>query len=403
MKSRSKLWDMIYGIISVGVRYLGIFVPKNPNKILFISNPDFSDNPRYLYEEIKKENLPVKCVWEVDSDKLTIRNLPKNKEGNIDVIVKYRSIKGLLHALTSKYIVTSWGTPLWKSHSQISINLWHGIPLKSMGFYLKSPGELNLREILDSKTQIKCQDYFVVSSPLVKLLFSSSFLIPPKQFIILGQPRCDALFEEKSVAIDRLSKMIDADPKKYFKIIFYIPTFRNNPNFMRKITEKIINSDSFKSFIQLHNYLFIFKPHHYNEKYFDNQKIHENIRTIKSDKLIKFGLTIYDVLPATDLLITDYSSIFFDYLLTNNPIVFYIPDFDNYREKRGFLLEPYDFWTPGEKTKNVLGLITAIKNSLSAPDKYKKNREIIRDLMFTHQDRNSAERIINYFWKDLKK
>ena len=109
-------------------------------------------------------------------------------------------------------------------------------------------------------------------------------------------------------------------------------------------------------------------------------------------------MTIYDVLAFVDVLITDYSSIYFDYLLLNRPIVFYVPDLERYKETRGFLLEPYEKWTPGDKARTIPGLIQALQEAIDNPDKWKREREWLRDVMFKYQDGKASERIIKYFW-----
>ncbi|WP_366078591.1 CDP-glycerol glycerophosphotransferase family protein [Thermococcus sp.] len=74
---------------------------------------------------------------------------------------------------------------------------------------------------------------------------------------------------------------------------------------------------------------------------------------------------------------------------------------EEYRKTRGFLLEPYERWTPGDKARNISELIWALDEALNNPDKWKKEREWLRDVMFKYQDGKSSERIIKYFWGDV--
>ena len=109
-------------------------------------------------------------------------------------------------------------------------------------------------------------------------------------------------------------------------------------------------------------------------------------------KLIKENMDLYEILPHTDMLITDYSSVYFDYLLLNKPIVFINTDLEKYRETRGLLLEPYDQWTPGLKVREFEELIKVIKNSFSEDTFIKQRKELI-DIFHTYKDGKSTERL----------
>jgi CDP-glycerol glycerophosphotransferase (TagB/SpsB family) len=96
-----------------------------------------------------------------------------------------------------------------------------------------------------------------------------------------------------------------------------------------------------------------------------------------------------------DLLITDYSSIYFDYLLLNRPIIFTPTDLEEYRETRGFLLEPYDFWTPGPKVTSQKALQHEILKSLCDIKYFQSERETILSIIHQYRDNKSSERLWN--------
>jgi len=97
----------------------------------------------------------------------------------------------------------------------------------------------------------------------------------------------------------------------------------------------------------------------------------------------------------SDLLITDYSSVYFDYLLIDKPVIFVPTDIEEYSQKRGFLLEPYDFWTPGPKVYNQDNLLNSILANLNEPNKYKKERNLINSMINYYKDNKSSERVWN--------
>ncbi|WP_278276715.1 CDP-glycerol glycerophosphotransferase family protein [Asaccharospora irregularis] len=122
----------------------------------------------------------------------------------------------------------------------------------------------------------------------------------------------------------------------------------------------------------------------------------ENLLFISNDDLDKAGLDLYEILNCADLLITDYSSIYGDFLFMNKPIVFINADIEKYREERGISLEPYDFWTAGPKVKAQDVLETEILKSLEEEDYYRQKREELRDVFYKYKDGNSSLRVWDY-------
>lgn len=94
-------------------------------------------------------------------------------------------------------------------------------------------------------------------------------------------------------------------------------------------------------------------------------------------------------------MISDYSSIYFDFLLLDRPIMFLAPDLKEYENIRGFLLNPYDFWTPGPKVSTQFQLENYITQMLSGEDVYSNERKKIREILFEYQGGNSSERVFN--------
>ena len=189
------------------------------------------------------------------------------------------------------------------------------------------------------------------------------------------------------------------DPKLEFRrVILYTPTYRDyDPKMTSEITKNLATNERFIDYLRQNGLLLLILPHpfEYNLlKSFENQ----NVVMLDRKRFLENNIEIYDILPAVDILITDYSSIYFDYLLLNRPIIFYVPDLEKYRYERGFLLEPYEMWTPGDKAKTVEELILALDEAINNPKKWERERCWLRDVMFEYQDGNSSERIIKHFW-----
>lgn len=389
-----KIRPLLYYILNRVFSKISRLVPKDDRIIMFISTPDFSDNPRYLYERARKILRGYKFVWLV-TDKTKFRDLELRDDST--VFVQYRTFECLKWMLKAKYLVLSHGVPYWKSGNQIAILLWHGLPLKTIGKYVVSQSSSHKYRF--GTRSMKFVNYFITTSEFLNVIFGSCFELPLRVFLPLGQPRCDAIFTPKSKSMSTLSNLLDINPANYAGVVMYFPTFRDySPDATLQITLDIINNSRFKNFLSQNNLLFLMKPHPHDEKLFKKYES-DYIKIIKNKDLLTCLLTLYDILPAVDVLVTDYSSIYFDYLLLNRPIVFYIPDLRKYRETRGFLLEPYEKWTPGDKARTIDELICALDKAINNPKKWEMERLWLRDVMFKYQDEKSSERIIEYFWK----
>lgn len=346
------------------------------NKILIIecSYPAGS-NTNILYKRLK-EKYDVDIIYKEELKK------------NGTVLEYFRYAKKIDEISRYNYIISTHSFVKYNKN-QIYIELWHGIPLKAMGYM-----EMNSEEYGD---QDLSTDYVITSSKLESSLMGACNHIAYNKHKILGTPRNDYLFE-------KFSKLGTFEfIENYNKVIIYMPTFRQG--YSNRIEGKPssylfnfndFNNKEFTSYLKLHNILLIIKYHPLEEKYkkYDNS-LEDNIFHLTNEELIKNELDLYEILPYTDLLITDYSSIYFDYLLLDKPMIFTPTDLEEYSNDRGILLEPYDIWTPGAKCINQEILQKEILKSLGDLEYYKKEREIIKDVFHKYQDGNSTERVID--------
>jgi len=159
-------------------------IPKNQNKILFISTPDFSDNSKYLFNDIiKEEHFKNYIYLWILKTKTNIKNKPRNT-----IFIKQYSLNWLINILTCKFIICTHGVPLWKSKNQFSILLWHGIPLKKIGYYTNS---LDLHTTLGLKLLNSKVDLLITTSEFTSELFMHIFNIDIHKIKDYGYPRND--------------------------------------------------------------------------------------------------------------------------------------------------------------------------------------------------------------------
>lgn len=104
---------------------------------------------------------------------------------------------------------------------------------------------------------------------------------------------------------------------------------------------------------------------------------------------------LYEYLNAADVLITDYSSVYFDYLLLDRPILFTDSDAGCYGENRGFISEPVDFWRPGPVVHTFDRLIGELEGAVKGQDTYQETRSKLMPFVHRYQDAGSSQRLID--------
>lgn len=376
------------------IRSINRLIPKK-SQILFVSIPDFSDNPRSLYEYILNKNLQrYQLAWMVRDERLTKRLNEKNINA-YDI----NSLNGIIQFIRSRYIITSHNSfGGLKANNQCFVNLLHGLGTKGVGFMDKS--ERNLNEVKAGSNAI---DIMTVSSSLAKSLCASCFFIDPRKVFVTGQPRNDKLFSDRSRP--NLARLLDKDISKFYKIVLFTPTFRtglgrkdSNIKFDNIFYFKDYNTDGFNTFLKDNNILFLIKLHPLEESKVQDQCCSDNIIRITNDMIQNSSVDLYDILGAVDILITDYS-IYFDFLLLNRPLIFVPYDIEEYSKTRGFLLEPYEFWTPGPKIHDFKELLAELDGFLKDSTRYNQERIRINKIMNKYNDNFNCERVFNVLMK----
>lgn len=280
--------------------------------------------------------------------------------------------------------------------NQVVIDLWHGFPLKTIGYANKNEQYMDVIPRIWENIDI-IGSYSPLNSELMARCFPSAM----SKCIVLGAPRNDFLFETDGRAL--LNAVLGIPQDK--RIIFYLPTWRRalhrNKSDGSRSWDNIFGMDSFDNqrlqrFLADNNSVLITKLHPVEQAFVNVQGLaHNNIYLLTDHVLLKHGMDFYELLNGTEILITDYSSVFFDFLLLDRPIIFTPTDIESYMATRGFLLEPYDDWTPGDKALNQAELEEAIFSALNNPIKYQDRREKIRSLVHYYNDGNSSERVWN--------
>lgn len=281
-----------------------------------------------------------------------------------------------------------------KNKEKVVIDTWHGFPLKNM-FYT-DPNYFNKNSIAPFWRQI---DYSISYSDVYNNTVNKSIKVDPANFVITGSPRNDFLFNQ-DISRTLLLRILGKEDMGQ-RFIFYMPTFRsadvgNTYDSSNLFGFKDFNLSFLENFLEKNNYELIVKLHPiYKKKFSDAIFNIPRISMYPEYEANKEFVDLYEVLSATDILITDYSSVYFDYLLLDKPIIFATPDLSEYQKERGFCLEPFEDWTPGPKVVNQKQLQSEIINYEKKKDYYGLSRKAIRDKVHQYKDGKSSERV----WK----
>ena len=267
------------------------------------------------------------------------------------------------------------------------MNLWHGVALKA-------PKGLS--------DEFNKEDYHTVTGEFaIKPMSCYSDI---EKIVSLGYPRNDYFYEEASDMVKAFLKSINAE--SFDKLIIWMPTYRKSDS--KHISEEyfegdtglpIISSieelDGFNEELEKLNVLVVFKIHHLQMDCAAFTKKYSNIMVLRDQDLFEYGVQLYQFVSESDALITDYSTIFFDYYLLNKPIIFTLADYEEYKASRGFLLEnPKDYFA-GYHTYDRTQLIDAISDVKKGNDPFKNSREELVKKLNLFTEGNSSKRILD--------
>lgn len=341
---------------------LSFCTPRYKNKWICGSGNslDFSGNPKYFYF-FMQDKREVSCIW-ISAERKIVRNL---RELRLPAYYLY-SLTGLFHALTAKVYVyenTLKDICFFTSGNTTKINLWHGTGLKKM---VSNKVQGSCSKILARF----CKPYFYKKADLLiyRSIFDKDLLFPfaaSKKTIVFRNiyPRCSFLCTPLSEITRYIQKYesleitsIISNISEYRRVFIYMPTYRGYYLKEDFLSSAGFDLDVLESMLTRTNQLFIIKLHfaHTLESIDVPKYNHIIFLPSKSD--------VYPILPFTDVLITDYSSIFFDYLmLEEKGILLYTFDLEQYEKEDNQLLD-IGKYMPAQRANNFHELLSRLED-----------------------------------------
>lgn len=364
------------------------------NIILFESfmGRNYSDNPKAIYEYLinNKKYRKYKFIWFFKHPE-DYKYLENNKN---TIVLKYNSKKYLKYYSKAKYWITNSRLPdaITRKKDQVYVQCWHGTPLKKLGYDITVEGGNAMNTIKDIRrkylTDAKRYSYMVSPSKFCTEKFTSSFNLMKlkKEDILLevGYPRNDYLTNYKKDEVKEIKKELNIPKDK--KIILYAPTWRDNQHetSVGYTYKTEVDFDYLKENLS-DEYIILFRAHYFVANSFDFEKYRGFVYDVsKYDDINK----LYVI---SDILITDYSSVFFDYSILKRPIIFYMYDLEEYQTKlRDFYIDLKEL--PGNIVEKEEDLVKEIKKSKNF--KYDKRYKEFNNKFTYLEDGKASARVV---------
>lgn len=339
--------------------------PRSKRKYAFGSyRGTFADNAKYLFlYAMEHGDKEIKYVW------LSFKRKTVKKVRCLGLPAYWvLGPRGIWYALTSRYwFVNSYTSDIMfcLSGRAVCINLWHGVGIKRIE-YNTTTGPTADRYMKKNKYDVFCHpesfrkpNWVLSSSQFQNHFFSTSFRVPESKCLQMGYPRNYILTvseDERSRFIGRFeqkqtSKLITR-LKTYDKVFIYMPTFRDS---QLTVFTQSMDLERLNGILARKNQMLILKPH-------SNVKLTSNFSTLSNIIQASPAMDIYPILPYTHVLITDYSSILYDWILMKDKdVILYLYDYEEYVRERDFFY-PFDENVIGKRANDFESLCSCIES-----------------------------------------
>ncbi len=375
------LWK--YKIEILLEKTIHIYTKNKPlqNKILIESHNDFDCNGGAFYNYLIENgyNQKYKIVW------LVRKKIKNELPINVETVPLYKpSIRKAYHMCTAKYFTYDCEFGEKVRDDQIVVYCSHGA-----GGFKKAKGKIcipdNVNYILGQS-----EEYAPIQTEQWSLKW------PNERMVFIGYPAHDTFFIEDKTELNKITK------ERYNKVILWMPTFRKGIAYKRNDSSKeqklgiplIENLDDYNKLndeLKEKAVYLIIKIHPKQD--LSNLGIQDlsNIKVLTGDKVKELEIDNYRLMKCADALISDYSSVAYEYLQLNRPIGYVLDDINEY--KLGFIVNDIHELMAGHEIYNLEDLNKFIADIIEENDIYKKHREKMRDYIYKYHDGNTSKRL----------
>ena len=368
--------------------FISLIVPKKKNRWVFGAwfGDKINDNPWAFYQYVSHNHPEIEAVWITKDPSIAPSGVTAFRRG---------SMRSVWMCLTAKVAVMNQcyldlEDFNWIKHS-FKVQLLHGVAWKKFGEDIES-GNSGILHRISHSVYLYFNKYDLYLAPCEEMVKTdmSSLLAPADRIIRAGQPRNERLMDAESCRKDRekLASLV-GEHRVY---ILYMPTFRDKTSQSFGFVSVL---DEIGELLKEHDAIILEKQH-----YVDSGR---GARTDDYDEMAidVTSMDAQELLAACDILVTDYSSCFFDFILTDRPIIHYIYDYEYYRDDDRGLYYDRDYAAAGICVFNRDELIKALRDILEGRDDYAGRRELIRSRFAEYESPENSEKIFNVIISEI--
>lgn len=372
------IYRIVIYTINIPVFFLSKITPRKKRTWVFGSwfGMKYADNSKYLFEYVNAHRTDVNAVW-LSVDNATVKQI---REKGYKAHLSY-SLAGYYYSLTASIgFICCWYSDInLFARPKHIINLWHGNPLKKIVHDDNKKKSKSTRDYFKELFFPFTKEDFsratiICSSSTEAINMASAFSVSTDSIAITGLPR-NEVFDQRI-------------PRPLTKVI-YMPTHRGEGKGCRVVRDSLEKNMLFidRALKEIDVTLYV-KLHHYeiSESLTDT----ENIKVICDEEI---SGDIYSIINNMDALVTDYSSIYFDFLLSGKPIIFFPLDMAEYLNSDREFYYDYDNVAPGPKCMSWSAVLESIGALKTNPCLYQEERESIKNKFHAYTDRNYCKRI----------
>ena len=375
-------------------------VPRSKKKWAFGSfRGAFDGNAKYLFASISGNASDVDAAW-LSTNRSTVQMV---KEMGLKAYSLF-SPKGVWFALRSKFwFFNAYSSDIMfcLSGNATLVNLWHGLPMRRIEFDIdtgplsKRYQKRTLKERFFHPEVFKRPDYMVSASRMYSEMFSRAFRIGIDRCLETGSPRNDFLICAESKRMDFVNRyepqstqslIAELKSGKYSRVYLYLPTWRDTNN---DFLSKGFDLGAVDKVLRDNRSLLVFKPH-------ANTKIQECLgNSLTNVKILTANTDVYPIMPYTDTLVTDYSSVLYDYLLMGGKsVVLYLFDYQEFIKERSFIW-PFDEMVIGQRAYDFESLLKLMDGSNVVLDE--EERKALLQKCWGDYQGNATQRLSFFF------
>ena len=364
------------GILRGLIRTLHRMAPRFDHAVIW-GWPDGEDSVIALEQALQGTRVQRVVLLVSDPAKA-----PSWETGSKTIILRKNSPTGFLWFCLARYVFFTH--PCFTRdfpEDVVAVNVWHGMPIKRIGW------------MLEGDQGVACS-HTLATSPFWAEIMERA--MKPRGVVSpIGLPRNDRLFSERDKVLGKLGQPGDR------KLLVWLPTYRRSVRGLPRtdgagagnvFEMPDVNPDDLNGFLKERNALLLVKPHPMAT--FDTSREWSNLLIVDDAWLRERRISLYELLGATELLISDISSVVIDYLLLDRPVIHAFADLREYESSRGFTVEPIEEYFAGPVAANAGELMDAMDRVLSGEDPDAGKRRKLMDLSHRHRDGGATRRLL---------